>query len=466
MIKEILRDKLFLFFCLVFIVIALSYPLTFTFDSGHYMFLADVINNHNWPEWDPIRGIVFPLFLSLFTNILGRNQNALLIPMTFAQVILFLFATFFVLHDTKITKPFQRKIIIMVVFLFIMLDPLIMGYYHTVLTEFFAATIGILSCYFAYRLYQISETLPTISKHTIFPYVYFLLVIPFAWHLKQPYVGTALFPFLLSSLLILIRRFNRRVLQYVIFANILVLVSLGISITSWSAFLRSAGMPEKPTRELTGFINAAYDTKAGMVLESPTSTIKYVVKNYLALSNIFFYDQKNDSIVENNVVVADVSFTRSGESGVIAYRAYNFYGQLDANIFPMPDLLKSHVDVFYANYLPALWFNETQKVQIVKSNFMFSVLYLFTPLMFVYSALTLIKNNTMGNIFVFICSGSALMNIVAHSLFVIWPLDRYVFWGYPLNIIAFIVLFIELLYKASLLRNTFVPITTKLQTIK
>lgn len=457
MIKEILRDKLFLFFCFVFVVITLSYPPTFTFDSGHYMFLADIINTHNWPEWDPIRGIVFPLFLSLSTNIFGRNQNALLIPMAIAQVVLFLFSTFFILHDTRMTKPFQRRIVITVVFLFIMLDPLVLGYYHTVLTEFFAATIAVTSCYFAYRLYQTTETLPVMSKYIFLPYAYFLLMVPLAWHLKQPYVGTALFPFLLSSFLILIRKFNGRVFHYVIFANTLVFVSLVVSVFSWSFFLHASGMPEKPTREITGFINDAYDSRAGVELKSPASAIKYVVKNYLALSNIFFYDQQNDSIVENNIVVADVSFVRSGESGVIAYRAYNFYGQSNANIFPMSDLLP-YVDMFHADYRPPLWLNRIEKAQIVKSNFVFSVSYLFIPLVFVYSVLVLMKNK--NDVFVFICSGAALMNIISHSFFVVWPIDRYAFWGYPLNMIVFTVLFIELICRASLLRMK--PVNTML----
>jgi hypothetical protein len=436
MVREILTDKLFIFLCLLFVIISLSYPLTLTFDSGHYLFLADALSNQDWSKWDPIRGVIYPLFLSLFTNILGRNQNALLLPMIFAQLVLFLFSIHFILFDTKIMKRSHRKIFIALSFLLIMLDPLIMGYYHAVLTEFFAVTIAVISCYLSYKLYYLSESLPELSKPLVLSLFYYLVAIPFAWHLKQPYVGTAYFPFLLTCFLIIVRDFRKRgVFLKLLLANILIIATLGISILLWGGFLRLNGMPVRPNRELTGFFSRAYARKADTALATPLNFAKYVTKNYLALSNFFLNDR------EKKAILSQPSLTRAFQNQIVAYRMYEFYGQ--TNTFPVADVLKPHVQDFAADYFPPLWLNEIQRAQEIKSNFLFTTSYLILPLIFFFSVFFLFRMKTLSNFFVFICSGSAFLNALFHSVF-LWPIDRYLFWGYPLNLIIFIICFVKI----------------------
>lgn len=445
MVRDILRDRLFLFLCFIFVIISLSYPLTLTFDSGHYLFLADVLNNRDWANWDPIRGIVFPLFLNSFINFLGKNQNAFLLPMIFAQMVLFLFSVYFILNDTKIIKTYYRKIIIVLAFVVIMLDPVILGYYHSVLTEFFTATLAAISCYFAYKLYSFSDSLPAISRSLIYSFIYFLLAIPFAWHLKQPYIGTALFPFLLACFLIAIRDFKKKgVILYLSLANFLVVAFLGISIVLWAGFLRLAGMPEKPNRELTGFFNRAYERNADMALASPISFTKYVTKNYFVLSNFFYYDLKKE------VIVSEPSLTRAFQNQIVASRMYEFYGR--TNTFHVAEKLEPHVEDFYAVYSPPLWLNEIQKARGLTTNFLFTFTYLMIPLIFFSLVVVLIKEKTMSTLFVFICGGSSFLNALFHSI-VIGPIDRYLFWGYPLNLVVLIIILVKIVQWSMVLSS-------------
>ncbi len=72
--------------CLLIIFLLDSlYPITLTFDSGHYLMLADLVNKGEWNNWDPIRGAIFPTFLSLVTKFL--NEEYAFIPLALFHVL-------------------------------------------------------------------------------------------------------------------------------------------------------------------------------------------------------------------------------------------------------------------------------------------------------------------------------------------------------------------------------------------
>jgi hypothetical protein len=77
-------------FILLIILIDSLYPITITFDSAHYIWLADLIKQGNWADWDPIRFVGFPLHIFLSLMIFGENMGALLLPMILAHILIFM----------------------------------------------------------------------------------------------------------------------------------------------------------------------------------------------------------------------------------------------------------------------------------------------------------------------------------------------------------------------------------------
>ena len=431
MFKAIIKNKLFLALCFIVVLIDLSYPITITYDSGHYMSLAHVINSWDWVDWDPVRGIVFPLFLCLSVKLLGFNQNALLVWMTLAHLLLFVFSVSVILYETKITKPLFRNIVIVFIFLFIILDPLILGIYHTMLTEFFAATIAVISIFFAYRLYQHSECIPKLSKNLLFSYAFFLVMVPIAWHLKQPYVGAAYFPFLLSCCLILLRNRKLRALYLGIIANILIAISLGISIIAWNSFLPNTGLAANPNRSINSYIDYSYVKGKVTWDNSPVKFIQKTIDQYLLAANVYWLNHNN------NTIVRTFSLTIAYQNKLIGYRMFTTYG--GTNTFPMTPTLNSYIDYFTTDYLPPNWFNKIEERQLIKSNFMFSTTYLVMPFFFLaFIIIKIIKKTEKGFLFI-ILSGSATLNAFFHAL-AGKGLDRYLQWGYPLNLICIVIL--------------------------
>lgn len=75
-IKSTLIDHLFWILALLIIIVDLIYPVTLTFDSGHYLMLSEVIRQGNWEAWDPLRNVIFPFTLFTSLSFLGFSQNA------------------------------------------------------------------------------------------------------------------------------------------------------------------------------------------------------------------------------------------------------------------------------------------------------------------------------------------------------------------------------------------------------
>jgi len=143
-----------LFFILLIIIFDFAYPPTITYDSAQYLFLSDLLKTGNWLDWDPLRNPVFPLKILGSLSIFGYQPDALLIPMIIAHLLLFLFSYLILIEVIKPKSQFQNTLLASLVFFIVALDPTIFGYFHVLLTEYVVATIAVISCYLAIRIYK------------------------------------------------------------------------------------------------------------------------------------------------------------------------------------------------------------------------------------------------------------------------------------------------------------------------
>ena len=135
-------------------------------------------------------------------------------------------------------RTISKKIII----LFSMFSPIIVGYYHALLTEFIAITLVMISLYenIKYLYKPDKETFAIICGLTIFSY-----------HLKQPYVTITIAPFTIIILINIIKvrtlkNFCRQLISYIIILLVLIL-----SIQSWNIFLEKKGVNLNTERNVT-----------------------------------------------------------------------------------------------------------------------------------------------------------------------------------------------------------------------
>jgi hypothetical protein len=390
--------------------------------------------------WDPVRGIIFPLYLQIITVLFGRTSFSLLIPMIFFHLLFFWIAVYLVIRASNSTSNVKHHWLIFLVFIFIAIDPLIIGFYHNILTEFMASFIAIISCLLAYLLIKKAEN---DGKILIF-FTIFSFLVAIAWHLKQPYIGAAFFPLILASFLICIIYRKRSIILRVIGGNILVLFVLGTSILVWNQVLPEYGEAANPDRNISSYLDNALIQNIDLFKSSPEKFIKNYAKNYLALSNIYYWDANVFYSDQKFVIDKTFSITRARENGSIGYRTFSNKG---SNLSGVPEKYMEDVIYYETAYNPPKYLNNFLLLTTSKSNILFSTLFLTLPVSFfiIFMLVLFRKKLSDRSIIIYICSGSALLNALEHAAINI-PIDRYLFWGYPLLLLSFL-LFILYLFE-------------------
>ena len=428
---------------LIIIYIDFLYPPIFTYDSSYYFWYVDILNgNTPFSAWDPIRGITFPLILKITTDIFGQNLLSIMILLSTFHVLFFITSSSLLIRVFKpITSNYAARWIIFFVFIFVAMDSLVIGFYHAVLTEFLASYLAILASFLGFLLIKNLNR----NRTMVLIFISFTIIIPVAWQLKQPYVGVGLFPLLLSSAVILLdKSYAWGTKGWIIIGNLCVLLGLVVSSVAWNQFI----LTETNHKGLGSYADKVYASSIQLIQKSPTAFAKKFINNYLAISNIYFYDyeaseQQNAIYTHDIVIRKDFSLNRGMENKAIGYRIYNIYGTHNF-------LISSGIQAKYLNYITPykisyyspLPLNSLLSSWSAKSNVVFSLSYLLLPFAFLMQSFLLLLNKRSDKLIVsFILCGSSLFNAVAHS-FMYNPIDRYIFWGYPLLLVSILVMFI------------------------
>ena len=76
--------------CAALIIIGIIYEITLTYDSAHYLWLADLFKSGDWASWDVIRNPGFPFQIYLSQLIFGNSIDGLRWSMVLSNVLFYL----------------------------------------------------------------------------------------------------------------------------------------------------------------------------------------------------------------------------------------------------------------------------------------------------------------------------------------------------------------------------------------
>lgn len=219
-------------------VVHFDLPPIITWDSAHYhTYLAVLEGRASWEQWDVVRGAVFPLHLLVMRSVFGRGPGGALV-FTFLHVAATC-ALIFLLVRRAWQAP-RARWLAATACLLVFLNPVVMGYYHTLLTEFVAATWMMLGVVIACRVLGDGAT-PAPPARARAGLAALLVLSILAWHLKQPYASAGLGPLVAIPLVELVRGSGWKRVA----ARFGVLVAAGLlvigSARAWSAFLPGVG---------------------------------------------------------------------------------------------------------------------------------------------------------------------------------------------------------------------------------
>lgn len=249
--KNVIIGTFFIFITMLFF----TYQVVITYDTSHYLWLTSLLTEQgDFSTWDVARGPIFPMFIRICNILFGQNTNALLVGM-FIFYLVMLLGCYLIYKDTiKNEQVFSKKmkyILGILFFIFVVINPMIIGYYHTLLTEFIGITFAIIGSYLSWKWMDIN------FKENKFAYIIYTLVLAvltsIAWLLKQPYVGTILFPIIIATIISIIRNAKfKNILQRIVTLIVCVIVLI-LSVSIWNVVLKNNNVKIKENRTSEGF---------------------------------------------------------------------------------------------------------------------------------------------------------------------------------------------------------------------
>lgn len=227
-------------------IIYFSYNITTTWDSSEYLGLADYIGTEQMTEnWIGHRGIAFPLLLKLFKPFGIENKIFMLILMFIFYVgmlaIIYKIYKKLEKHEFFKNKIIKYSFVIYIIFSSI-LNPIIFGYYHTLLTEFVSITITLLLCYLSWK--WIDFNWEDDKKLIIIYAVIFSLLTIVLYHIKQSLVPLAILPILTALIVSVINNCKLSNFLTKLITILSVVIMLVTSIYIWNNTMKDANVAE------------------------------------------------------------------------------------------------------------------------------------------------------------------------------------------------------------------------------
>lgn len=268
----------------------ITFPMIMTYDSAHYMGYVNILERKiPFATWDIVRGPVFPIMIFLSNFFFGKTSIGLVL-LSFIFYLLMLFVSTKVLSVFSKGNLTSKCISYLLFILLVVFNIIIFGYFHTLLTEFVAITISVVSCYLSWLLF--TKSFKDERKIYLSLSLYFIVITIFSWFLKQPYISIALYPLVISTIISI---FKSNFLKFfvpqfvVVFVSI---ISLFFSIKVWNNVLEFKGVITEGPRSSSGLLE--------QMLINPLPNyeiVKEVDEEYLKKER--FISQKEWEIIKN-----------------------------------------------------------------------------------------------------------------------------------------------------------------------
>ncbi|MBR3161662.1 MAG: hypothetical protein IKF19_02920 [Bacilli bacterium] len=248
--RKVIHKNIPIILILLLTIYYFEYSVTITYDSAHYMHYVSIFEGNSlWNSWDVVRGPIFPIIIFLSNLVFGKTSQGLIMNsyIYYLVMIIFVYRLSNYCFDAIEYSDKKKKKYISIIIFSIIINPIIYGFYHCLLTEFVAITLTMISIYLAILWLNID----VINKKYITYSILFILLTIIAWFLKQPYVSCSLFVFITTYIVQILE--NKKIKNITIRTCTLIIciIFLIISIQSWNAFLKKMGNNPDTSRNPT-----------------------------------------------------------------------------------------------------------------------------------------------------------------------------------------------------------------------
>lgn len=377
---------------LIFLVIIFfSFSIILTYDSGHYLSYVSIFEGTSpASSWDIVRGPIFPLIIHISNSLFGKTSTGILIC-TFLFYLTFTFICYIICKD--ISKNYKNsKFIQFIILVLLVLNPLVFGYFHVLLTEFVAITITILNILLAYKWIFIDYSRS--KKKAVLYSLYFIAITIFCWHLKQPYIIIAIIPMITACIISFIRNRKKTNIIYKTIVILSSIIFLLVSIFVWNKILDRMQADKNTNRDSTSILSKQLVTT--YKITDPNNTIfQEFFKNPGKIIGIYFNNYCSLSSLCKVASDDGVNYTSNGnldpiymyENTAIGYATYNRTENLFQMTEDMQNLASSYTTKMSHNI-----FSPIMKISSYPTSIIFKITILICPFTLIF--LLIIKNKS------------------------------------------------------------------------
>lgn len=411
---------------ILLVIIFFSFSIILTYDSGHYLSYVSIFEDTApASSWDIVRGPIFPLIIQISNTLFGKTSTGILIC-TFLFYLSFAGICYIMCKD--ISKNYKHKKSIQFTTLFlIILNPLIFGYFHVLLTEFVAITIAMLNILFAYKWIFIDYLKD--KKRSILYLIYFIVATIFCWHLKQPYIVIAITPIIIASIISFTKDKNKINILYRLATILLSIIFLFISIFMWDKILDRMQVDKTTERDSTSILSKQLSTTYKITdpdstiikefFKNPGKIIGTYFINYCSLSSLCKVTSEDGvNYISTNTIEPIYMY----ENTAIGYATYN----RTENLFQMND----NMQVLASNYATKIdrnIFFPIMKITSYPTSVIFKIAILICPFSLIFLLVIKAKYKNKKYNSLFYLSLILLSTASFHLLFsaIALVIDRY-----------------------------------------
>lgn len=233
-----IENYIFFFLLLIVTIVYFCVPILVTPDSvEYYEYLKIFDGTEPFSSWNVVRGPSLPIILYFGSLIFGNNALGFLAT-TYLFFLLTVFSLYYLLNQIfNLYKVSTWKKLVIKFFLvvFVLLNPILFGYSHALLTEFVGIPFAVISVILSWNWLRV-DFFKTRRQYVLYTFIFAFLFV-FLWFLKQPYFSLIFFPMLISSILSVFNNPNvKNVLQRAI-SFVFCIAVLLISMQLWKSAL-------------------------------------------------------------------------------------------------------------------------------------------------------------------------------------------------------------------------------------
>lgn len=332
-----------------------SYKAYFSPDSCYYYYFSLMFDNTvSFSKWWSVRGFTLPLYLFVSTKLFGNTPMGILIGL----YILYLSTQLLILAILKKVIKYEKwekykSKIYIIYFLLLIINPLIIGYSHLVLTESMAPLLALLAVYLCINWYSID-----IAKNHVKKILYVLglgILTIVMWYLKQPYLPVVVIIILCTTLCSIISEFKIKNVLYRLLSLIGIFMILLFGMKTWDYILKKNNVNNSLTESYVtnGFLYALNyhyiqdkSCSLGAIqnskLDADEKEIALELVNNNACNDFVLYNVVDD---EKQILDSEIIFVE------------NSLGSIDSLKFVLKQTFRHPlllVDSYYNNYMATI----------------------------------------------------------------------------------------------------------------